>query len=895
MTDPSWAPYAVSSDAASYPVHNAPPRVPGPDLIAFTWQQLQQIVAGFVNEFLRQVAVALGAIEIFGFHPYEALVDIGENIAAAKANFDAMFAGLAVGDVAGVLGYFGNLGTTGLYNAAAGFNNLSTSLLKHLTPTGGNIGQFDAAHIAGAFNTAVTIGGQAISSIFNGSGQFIGVLNAAATGALNTAITVGGTSLSTLFTNINSSGQLLLSGAIGALNTAVTIGGQAISSLFNGSGHFIGQISSSATGALNGAITLGGTALSTLSTNWNAAVTNINNLISGVSGAVDITDVYAAINDTVSNVNDIITNAGEATAAAVGTLLADAQTNATLAVNQIDDAIDNALGGAADAAYAFGQQLQTSFASWLSGWTGASAPPAASAPDLTDAIAAQRDAIVSISTAVAQLQAAAAASGSTGVFGGDDFERTDTDDLGPDWSLTYSGGDSSDGYIAISNGHQAKWVAGDVVTRSVNARRTATADAHTQTNYQKIVWTVGSAFELPYFDPTTGATGDKMYVRLRCRVKDDEASYVFAEIRIYTTTTYNSGLGQYLPTVNYGVQLGYKNGGSDTFVGSETVITAPAPGDQFVLLAGNSAGGVERYFTLLKNAGALTTWDDTGSTLSALGSSNLGWGFATQASSQGGTVAQGVPPALDSITIADNSPGPGGYASLPAAGNAGRVYMCSDVGLWLKDDGTDWNPVLVNDKPTDLLDAPPASSWSWVNQGGASTATEYGGERITAPSSTRNWRLRVRTLSPANTYTATARLEAAGAYVSGANAWNAGIGLRASGSGSFITWGPYTYNSAGYYAAAAVIRWTNATTVSAISWASPAYILPGGRIPDWWRIVDNNTNRYFQYSLNGLDWITVFSEGRTTYITPDQFLFGANNEGSGADVTVRLRTLTGIT
>lgn len=145
---------------------------------------------------------------------------------------------------------------TGLYDAVAGFDNLGTSLLKFLTPTGGNIGKFDADGLLGTINSAVQIGSTAISSIFNGTGQFIG--------ALTTSATYSGVALSTFFQNINSAGQHLASGLTGGMNTAVTIGGQAISSIFNGSGHFIGQISSSATGALNGAITFGGTALSTL-------------------------------------------------------------------------------------------------------------------------------------------------------------------------------------------------------------------------------------------------------------------------------------------------------------------------------------------------------------------------------------------------------------------------------------------------------------------------------------------------------------------------------------------------------------------------------------------------------------------------------------------------------
>jgi hypothetical protein len=203
----------------------------------------------------------------------------------------------------------GNIGGTGLYNATAGFSNLSTSLLKNLTPTGGNIGQFDASALTGALNTALTIGGQAVSTIFNGSGQFIGVLNSAATGALNTAITISGNALSTVLTNVTlSTGALNAAGITGALNTAVTIGGQAVSALFNGSGQFIGVLNSSVTGALNTAVTVGGNAIGTLLTNINATGQFAG---SAIIGAINTAATVGgtAIGTVATNASTAVTNA----------------------------------------------------------------------------------------------------------------------------------------------------------------------------------------------------------------------------------------------------------------------------------------------------------------------------------------------------------------------------------------------------------------------------------------------------------------------------------------------------------------------------------------------------------------------------------------------------------
>jgi hypothetical protein len=219
------------------------------------------------------------------------------------------------------------------------------------------------------------------------------------------------------------------------------------------------------------------------------------------------------------------------------------------------------------------------------------------------------------------------------------------------------------------------------------------------------------------------------------------------------------------------------------------------------------------------------------------------------------------------------------------------MYVSNDVGLIQRDNGSAWEYIWGG--PLGYLTKPPSSSWSWVNQGGASTATELGGERITAPSSTRNFRLRTRTLSPSSNYSAAAYVEAAGVPVSGSNLWLGGIGLRNSSSGSFISFGPYLDNTT-FFSALAVYRWTNATTISANSFAKPVYQLAGGVIPNWLRIRDDGSNRYFDYSTNGVDWINVHSEGRTAFITPDQFCFGLDNEGSGADAIIRLRSLSGI-
>jgi hypothetical protein len=204
-----------------------------------------------------------------------------------------------------------------------------------------------------------------------------------------------------------------------------------------------------------------------------------------------------------------------------------------------------------------------------------------------------------------------------------------------------------------------------------------------------------------------------------------------------------------------------------------------------------------------------------------------------------------------------------------------------------------WENVWIG--PLSKATAPPSSGWSWVNQGAASIAADADALLLTAPSSTRNWRMRVRTLTPSSNYIAAAYIEVAGALPTSTNRWYTGIILRNSSSGSFISFGPSLYASGSLGAQLTIYRWTNATTFSASSFEVPASAIHGGSLINMLRIRDDGTNRYFEYSLNGVDWQPpVLTEGRTTFITPDQFGFGVDNEASGADCKIRLRSLAGI-
>lgn len=718
-TPPDWA-----VQIPNWPVHNLPARAGGVPTFPLSWQQLQQIVSALVNEFLRQVAVALGAIEIFGFNPVEALIQIGELIEDAKQKFDALIssAGTATAAALGVL-----------------IANLNTMLTQ-------------------------------ISDIFNGA-------------------------------------------VVTPINTVV----QQIKDWWTATG-----------------------------VDLPTAITNAGNAVGDIA--------------------DIISNAAQSTAAQVGAALAGA-------VDGIDDVVANAIGGAAAAATAFGQAWEGAWAGWVNAINGGAAT-AAQSSEVQSTLAAQRNTIVGISTAVAQLQAAAAASGSSGVFGGDDFERISANNLGGTsyWEETYSGGTSADGYIAIANGHQAAWVTGNAVTRSVFCRRTATADKYTQTNYQKITWTVGSISDTP-----SSSSGVPVWIRLYGRVKDDRTSYVFVELR------------NDWPLPLQKMQFGYKNGGSETYIGS-AVVCVPSAGDQFIFWVGDPDVS-ERYFKLTRNGTFIDDWDDSSATASALGTNNLGWGLGAQAALKYGNNSQARPASLDSITIADNGPGAFDFASLPAAGNAGRLYWCEDVGLALLDDGTNWRRVWGG--PKCFFTAPPSTGWSDLNIGSAAFTANKDALLLTVPNNAgaESCHGKIRSLSPTSNYTAEFYWEVTAQPV---DIFLAAIILRESSSGKFVAF-EFAMNS-GTYPYGMVMRatkWIDYSTFSAVYTARYPQYGPGGP-PNWVRFRDNGTTRYFEYSNNGVDWQILHSVSRTDFCTPDQIGVVGYNGNTGQALYVRIRSLDGV-
>ncbi|MFV8317108.1 beta strand repeat-containing protein [Mycobacterium sp. 23] len=784
-------------------------------------------IATTITDVFDQIQAVLDAI----FQAINGGLSTGNTVAAVKAALEAIpGANILISGANTLPSYLTNIVSTGLYDASAGFQNLATSLLKNLTPTGGNIGQFNAAGLTGAFNTAVTIGGQAISSIFNGSGQFIGVLNSAATGALNTAVTVGGTSLSTLFTNINSSGQLLLSGATGALNTAVTIGGQAVSSLFNGSGQFIGVINSAATGALNTAVTVGGVALNTLFTNINSSGQLLG---AGITGAINTAATVAGqtVGTIQANAQGLINGINNAAAGLLSggsTALADAQTNLNLLLTAPAQFLQGLSG-------VFGiTPTQDAYAA-------AAAAAAAQAANL----AQQQSAF----NAVFNVSPASAGNVSVTV----DFSGMAN---AANMSGVMSPGTSGIGITSGAAQHQG--------TSPYGANQSEVFPTQTATEYQVITATLG-----PLNSLLSG-------LGIQTAICGRENSSRTTRVAVLTAKNSSTGVAR--------LQLGCYVSGTFTHFAYSADLPGLASGGVVRVILGDPSSSSQYAMQVLYNGTPAITYTDS-SHISQLGASYLYVGLDMLAAN-----STTLSPAIRAVTYQDNPPPPAAYpfSGRPASSvdAKGRQYASSDCGRIDRDNGGAWENIYLG--PKAFATEPPSSGWSTTTLGSASFSVSEDARKLTLPSAAGdNWRVEYRTPAATSNYTITAYIEVSALA---GNYFNSGLVLR-DGSGKLIDFGIHCDSAQGGFHLN-VFKWNSATSASAsyVQKKIPADILA---FPNWLRVRDDGSNRYFEYSLNGVDWNLVYSGGRTDFLTMTQIGWGGNNSG-GNSAVVRLRSLSGI-
>jgi hypothetical protein len=174
------------------------------------------------------------------------------------------------------------------------------------------------------------------------------------------------------------------------------------------------------------------------------------------------------------------------------------------------------------------------------------------------------------------------------------------------------------------------------------------------------------------------------------------------------------------------------------------------------------------------------------------------------------------------------------------------------------------------------------SGWSWVNQGSAAVSVSRNGAIVlTEPGRGMgtNFRCYVRSL-PSAPYTVTVQIDAspwAKSYIGGGLLW------RESGSGKCI-FATQTYNG-GYHLDLA--KFTDPSTPSA-----SYQIIDLAENLHWIRLRDDTTNRILETSIDGEDWHTFHSVGRTDFLTADQwgiFVTAENASAPNFDATISLK------
>lgn len=238
-----------------------------------------------------------------------------------------------------------------------------------------------------------------------------------------------------------------------------------------------------------------------------------------------------------------------------------------------------------------------------------------------------------------------------------------------------------------------------------------------------------------------------------------------------------------------------------------------------------------------------------------------------------------VDPTTHELVWATPSGGGGGgsissgvYASRPAAGTAGALYLPTDTTYLYKDNGSAWQAW----GPLYPLTPPVAAQFAWANQGTA-TLTDDGALNLSTGAAASGYNIRMQVKSaPATPYTITAACIVG--MTGGVDAFG-GICWRDSVGGGIV--GLYTtYNGLN------LSKWSNPTTPVASYASFDARATFRGLV--WLRLTDDGTNRVASYSGDGVNWLQMYSVARTDFITPNQVGFLVSCGSASSQVALRL-------
>jgi hypothetical protein len=236
------------------------------------------------------------------------------------------------------------------------------------------------------------------------------------------------------------------------------------------------------------------------------------------------------------------------------------------------------------------------------------------------------------------------------------------------------------------------------------------------------------------------------------------------------------------------------------------------------------------------------------------------------------------------ITLSPTLTGVSSAIPAAASGNANQLYLPTDGPILQRSNGSVWSPY----GPVFPLTTPPlVASWSWVNQGSATAVDSAAGLYMQCDLvNSDNWRMLVKTV-PTAPYTITAAFTG---IMCGNKDSRISLIARDSGTGKFVAWG-INYDSFNNEFKVALTTFNSATSGNAnvffqrLMTVFPILFL---------RMTDDNTNRIYYISIDGVNWIQVYSESRTTWMTANQVGWGLNPGGSsGFPVAATLLSWSG--
>lgn len=205
----------------------------------------------------------------------------------------------------------------------------------------------------------------------------------------------------------------------------------------------------------------------------------------------------------------------------------------------------------------------------------------------------------------------------------------------------------------------------------------------------------------------------------------------------------------------------------------------------------------------------------------------------------------------------------------------------------------------INNSPYSGFVKPPTTGWADYNIGTGTSSVDNGDQLVTIPAdsgvsarSALNLRGRTRSLSPTSNYSAEFYLDGLVPAVSSSGMyWFIGMNLVDSVSGKTILFGIGDTSGASSTVNIVLETQTAASGTGAAVVQDTATAAP---YPHWLRIRDNGTTRFYEYSYNHLDWVTNYSEARTTFITPNQIGYVVANANTSRVIVLRFRSMTGI-